>query len=143
MRGQKLLTAVAAGAALVGAAQASASATTPVRREARVLKGASECGRHEPERSTLGTVVFERTGPETLSLKVTLRRAEPLATYRLIVYGNGCEFLTEETAFVANKHGVAGTTVGVSVPAGDTEFFADPVNETTFESNDTPYVKLP
>lgn len=152
--------------AICAAATASAGATTngnylceqagasvkaavgkAVKAEAPIQEENGACGANLPELPVIGIVKFLRRG-NTVKLTVKVTKGKPNTEYKVQLAGNDpyCGELEPEVAhFKTNAHGKGHTHGAITVPAVDTEFFAD-VDTSGFHSateGDTPYVSLP
>jgi hypothetical protein len=109
------------------------------------LEGNGACGASIPVPS-IGFVNFHRLGND-VTLIVHLEHGSPDTTYNVFLFGNECSDIDGNLGtVVTNGAGVGNGKVEVTVPAGDTEFFADPTtapNPHTGTSNDTTIVTLP
>ncbi|MHB8531949.1 MAG: hypothetical protein ACYDC2_04435 [Solirubrobacteraceae bacterium] len=122
-----------------GVAWAAAKKTA----KAKIQGGNNNCGVNHPKDPTLGTVSYKRSG-ETVSIKVSLKKGVPNATYGVDLYGNGCLGLRPGPLLKTNKKGVGHESSSYTVPLSDTEFFAAVFEESPEVgiANDTPYVTL-
>ena len=136
--------AILVGALTVGVALASGDDADNAKAGIWAPKG--DCGSPVTAGFTsIGFVNFHRVG-NTVSLNVHLKGAQPDATYNVFLFGDGCTLIDGNLGTVTtNDHGVGNGNFETAVPAGDTNFFADPTTQPTpfiFPSNDTTTVTL-
>lgn len=128
-----------------GAAFGPSVKTPPAKATANIQGGNGYCGENLEELPVLGTVKFQRKG-NVLKVAARLKTGVANTTYGIDIAGPGCEYLGRLGEFTTNKKGAGHGKGEITVPEGDTEFFAD-VDYEGFHGfggqGDTPYVSLP
>jgi hypothetical protein len=138
--------AILIGALTVGVAFASGGDGSDNNPIATIWAGKGDCGSPITAPFTdIGFVNFHRVG-NTVSLNVHLKNGQPNATYNVFLFGDGCTPIDGNLGTViTNSQGVGNGNVETTVPAGFTQFFADPTTQPSpfiFPSNDTTTVTL-
>jgi hypothetical protein len=133
-----------AGTMAIGVTGASAKS---FKATANIQNENGSCGANLEEKEVLGTVKFVRKG-NTVAVMAKLKKGIASTTYGIDIANGACELLGRAGEFTTNKKGVGHGKGELTVPEGDTEFFAD-VDYTGFsgpfapDQGDTPIVSLP
>jgi len=136
MRKMVLVVATAVAVAAMGGV---ASATT-YKGKASVQHNNGNCGHPVEGEPITGTANFTRKG-NLVKVSYKAKDLVPGTAYTLELFGNGCVFLGDMATFEPNAKGVGKAKGELTVPAGDTEFFADAWNGS--QGNDSFIVTLP
>jgi len=100
----------------------------------------SFCGDFVEGLKEIGIATLKRTGNSVTTVYV-LKSGLPDTEYSIELWGGSCEYLGELASFTTNKHGAGKGKGAMSVPAGDTSFFATGVTQGT--ASDSVAVELP
>lgn len=119
---------------------AAALADSPNNPKADIQQGNAFCGADLPNLPVIGFTNYHRIDATTISVEYHLKNAAPNTTYQVQLWGGACSFFGVVGDVTTNKNGVANGTGTVTVPAGETQFFASSFDGVTF--HDTPTVTL-
>jgi len=113
----RLFAAIVAGSVIASATVASAA--PPAR--SGLYQGKADCASDDTSYPKKGTATFTRDGDD-VTVKFSLKRGEPNATYVATVWNGFCDESAYEISFQTDARGNGGGTV-VANGAGETEFF--------------------
>lgn len=125
---------------LAVAAMGGVASATTYKAKAPVQHNNGACGFPVEGEPITCTANFTRKG-NLVKVSYKAKELVPGTAYTLELFGNGCVLLGDMTTFEPNARGVGKAKGELTVPSGDTEFFADAYNGA--QGNDSFIVTLP